>query len=266
MVRAAVRTPVPPSAKRTRAETPSSCQGSSPAAWAETSTGSPGQNQRSRSTMWMAFSKVARYSLPRRFFCATQNAAAGVPELLAGGDVGRREAAVEADHQDALVLVGEVGEPLRVAGRGREGLLAEDIHVRLQRAAHAGDMLRPRGQHEQGVQVTFQGLLYGPDRGGKPHRRTSSEGSSRRDTSTSSSMSSRATRVGSCAMCAMFPAAGHADTQRGRAHRDTSAGVRPAAWSRRARSARADRAKPSSGAGRSCGCHRYSYSRLRTSS
>ena len=101
----------------------------------------------------MAFSNVARYSDPGRFFWATQKVAPADPKVCAPGHVDRGVAAVEVDHQDAAVLVGEVGQALRLVGGRREGLLAEHVDVAPQAGVDGVRMLRPRSQHEDRVQV-----------------------------------------------------------------------------------------------------------------
>ena len=101
----------------------------------------------------MAFSKVARYSDPGRFFWATQKVAPADPKVVAPCDVDRGVAAVEVDHQDAAVLVGEVGQALRLVGGRREGLLAEHVEVAPQAGVDGVRMLRAGSQHEDRVQV-----------------------------------------------------------------------------------------------------------------
>ena len=101
----------------------------------------------------MAFSNVARYSDPGRFFWATQKVAPADPKAALPGDVHRCVAAVEVDHQDAATLIGEIGEALRLLDGRRERFLAEHIHIPPQARVDGVRMLRTGSQHEHRVQL-----------------------------------------------------------------------------------------------------------------
>ena len=101
----------------------------------------------------MAFSNVARYSDPGPVLLGDAEGGAGRPEGLAPGHVDRGVAAVEVDHQDAAVLVGEVGQALRLVGGRRERLFAEHVDVAPQAGVDGVRMLRAGSQHEDRVQV-----------------------------------------------------------------------------------------------------------------
>ena len=188
----------------------------------------------------MAFSNVARYSEPGRFFWATQNVAPARPEGRAPGHVDGSVAAVEVDHQDAAVLVGEVGEAFRLLGGRRERLLAEDVHVVPQAGVDGVRMLRTGSQHEDRIQVLGREHVLDRPVGGAeapaPHQRSRVRAARHEG---------RELHVVPLDQCRQLrdggdvPCADDADAGPGlRAHRALSAA---AGWARAARSAAADR-------------------------
>ncbi len=213
----------------------------------------------------MAFSNVARYSEPGRFFWATQNVAPAWPNVSRPADVHRGVAAVEVDHQDAAALVGEVGEAFRFVGGRREGLLAEHVDVASQAGLDGVRVFRAGGQHEDRVQVLgVEHVLDGSVGGAEtpaPHQRSGvrAAGHEGREFHVVALDQGRQLGDGGDVPAPMTPTRVRACAFIGRSPRWP-------AGSRRARSAAADRAKPIAGSGRSCGCQRYSYSRVRTSS
>lgn len=167
-----------------------------------------------------------------------------------------------------MLFVGQLGESDRVGGRGGQGLLIEDIDAGPESALDGGDVLGARREHEDGIELVggqhvvdrAVDVLEAPsplerarvvppgDQGAQHDIVALDEGRQLGD---------RGDVAG----------AHDADAQGG--HESTSAS-RPFALGSSSESRRrmcsAPRRNPISGRSRSCGCHRYSYSRESTSS